>query len=296
MKYTSFIILLFLQLSLHAQTRERWEQVVNWDGVSNWSRYMITLPAYQGPNSLPVPQLGNGRIDSNTYLGIYAAAHFMPGDKTQNLVLHGHVGLVKDVVDVEVIWIPYEHFNMSTAVKEKRHVYYEYFNETHAMGEMWMNTNFRIFKKWEKTIDLLLQVGFRFPSGTDYGAARYSDGPGYHFAINAGKNLNASKTLRLTGMAGFHVWQVESDIFKQDDSFLFGAGLEWEKKGFRLRTDISGYLGYLEHQGDKPIVIRAQVQKQLGKQQLYASLRQGIQDFEYTSAELGIRLGLKKRS
>lgn len=278
-----------------AQTRERWEQVVGWDGVSHWSRYMITMPAFQGPNSLPVPQLGNGRIDSNSYIGVYGAAHFMPGDKTQNIVVHGHVGLVKDVVDVEVIWIPFEHFNMSTAVKEKRHVYYEYFNETQAMGEMWMNTNFRVFKKWEKTIDLLLQVGFRFPSGTDYGAARYSDGPGYHFAVNAGRNLNASKTLRLTGMAGFHVWQIESDVFRQDDSFLFGAGLEWAKNGLRLRTDISGYLGYLEKQGDKPVVIRAQVQQQLGKQQLHASLRQGIKDFDYTSAEIGVRFALRKK-
>jgi hypothetical protein len=293
MRFIPFILFMFLQTTLFSQTRQRWEQVVNWDGVSHWSRYMITLPAFQGPNSLPVPQVGNGRIDSNSYIGVSGAFHFMEGDHTQNIVVNGHLALVKDVVGVELTWIPWERYNMSTALKEKRHVYYEFWNDKKAAGDLLLNTNFRLLKKWAPVMDLILQIGYRMPSGTDYGSARYSDGPGYHFAINMGKPLNKAKTLKLTAMAGFLVWQIESDIFKQDDSFLFGAGLEYRKKNFSLQTNVAGYLGYLEKQGDKPVVFRARAEQQLKKIKLVLGFQQGLNDFEYSSVDAGLRFNFR---
>ena len=294
MKSIPFLIVFFIQLSLHSQTRERWEQVVNWDGVSHWSRYMITLPAFQGPNSLPVPQLGNGRIDSNSYIGVSGAFHFSKGDNTQNVVINGHLAVVKDVVGVELTWIPWERYNMSTAIKEQRHVYYEYWNDKKAAGDLIINTNFRLLKKWSRVADFIFQLGYRMPSGTDYGTARYSDGPGYHFAINLGKPLNKTKTLKLTAMAGFLVWQIQSDIFRQDDAFLFGAGLEYRKKNFSLHTNIAGYLGYLENQGDKPVVFRTRAEQQFKKMKLVLGFQQGLNDFEYSSFDAGLRFNFNK--
>lgn len=294
MRFIPFILFMFLQTTLYSQTRQRWEQVVNWDGVSHWSRYMITLPAYQGPNSLPVPQVGNGRIDSNSYIGVSGAFHFMEGDHTQNIVINGHLAVVKDVVGVELTWIPWERYNMSTALKEKRHVYYEFWNDKKAAGDLLLNTNFRLLKKWAPVMDLILQVGYRMPSGTDYGSARYSDGPGYHFAINMGKPLNKTKTLKLTAMTGFLVWQIESDIFKQDDAFLFGAGFEYRKKNFSLQTNVAGYLGYLEKQGDKPVIFRARAEQQLKKMKLVLGFQQGLNDFEYSSVDAGLRFNFNQ--
>lgn len=293
MKPTLFLLFFFIQLSLFSQTRQRWEQVVNWDGVSHWSRYMITLPAFQGPNSLPVPQLGNGRIDTNSYIGASAAFHITEGDHTQNVVINGHIAVVKDVVGVELTWIPWERYNMSTAIKEKRHIYHEFWNDKKAAGDLILNTNFRVLKKWAPVMDLILQIGYRMPSGTDYGSARYSDGPGYHFAINMGKPLNKAKTLKLTAMAGFLVWQIESDIFKQDDAFLFGAGLEYRKKNFSLHTNVAGYLGYLENQGDKPVVFRTRAEQQFKKMKLVLGFQQGLNDFDYSSFDAGLRFNFR---
>jgi hypothetical protein len=142
-------------------------------------------------------------------------------------------------------------------------------------------------------MDLIFQIGYRMPSGTDYGSARYSDGPGYHFAINMGKPLNKSKTLKLTAMAGFYVWQIESDIFKQDDAFLFGAGLEYRKKNFSLHTNIAGYLGYLENQGDKPVVFRTRAEQHFKKMKLVLGFQQGLNDFDYSSFDAGLRFFFK---
>lgn len=294
MRILIVVLLLFSCSQASTQTRQRWEEVVGWDGVSHWSRYMITLPAFQGPNSLPVPQPGNGRIDSNSYIGVSGAFHFMEGDHTQNLVINGHIAVVKDVVGVELTWVPWERYNMSTAIKEKRHVYYENFNDKKAAGDLILNTNFRLFKKWAPVVDFIFQIGYRMPSGTDYGSARYSDGPGYHFAINMGKPLNKAKSLKLTAMAGFYVWQIESDIFKQDDAFLFGAGIEYRKKNFSFHTTIAGYLGYLEKQGDKPVVFRTRAEQQLKKMKLVLGFQQGLNDFEYSSFDAGLRFNFNK--
>lgn len=294
MRILIVVLLLFSCSLASTQTRQRWEEVVGWDGVSHWSRYMITLPAFQGPNSLPVPQPGNGRIDSNSYIGVSGAFHFMEGDHTQNLVINGHIAVVKDVVGVELTWVPWERYNMSTAIKEKRHVYYENFNDKKAAGDLMLNTNFRLFKKWAPVVDFIFQIGYRMPSGTDYGSARYSDGPGYHFAINMGKPLNKAKSLKLTAMAGFYVWQIESDIFKQDDAFLFGAGIEYRKKNFSLHTTIAGYLGYLEKQGDKPVVFRTRAEQQLKKMKLVLGFQQGLNDFEYSSFDAGLRFNFNQ--
>lgn len=294
MRILIVVLLLFSCSLASTQTRQRWEEVVGWDGVSHWSRYMITLPAFQGPNSLPVPQPGNGRIDSNSYIGVSGAFHFMEGDHTQNLVINGHIAVVKDVVGVELTWVPWERYNMSTAIKEKRHVYYENFNDKKAAGDLMLNTNFRLFKKWAPVVDFIFQIGYCMPSGTDYGSARYSDGPGYHFAINMGKPLNKAKSLKLTTMAGFYVWQIESDIFKQDDAFLFGAGIEYRKKNFSLHTTIAGYLGYLEKQGDKPVVFRTRAEQQLKKMKLVLGFQQGLNDFEYSSFDAGLRFNFNQ--
>ncbi|MBK8496462.1 MAG: hypothetical protein IPL50_16735 [Chitinophagaceae bacterium] len=72
-----FVLLsFFLWIPATSKTLAQWSQVVNWDGVSHWSRYIRTFPAYQGPNALPVPRVGNGLIDSSFYIGASGNFHF----------------------------------------------------------------------------------------------------------------------------------------------------------------------------------------------------------------------------
>ncbi len=95
-------------------------------------------------------------------------------------------------------------------------------------------------------------------------------------------------------MAGFLTWQIESDKHNQDDAFLFGSGLEWNKKNWRLQTYIAGYLGYIEGQGDKPIVFRTTLERKLKRNSLLLGFQQGINDFDYTSVEAGYKYVIGK--
>ncbi|MBL7745695.1 MAG: hypothetical protein JNN00_19645 [Chitinophagaceae bacterium] len=281
-------ILCLFSISGVAQTPEWWVQTVKWDGVTHWTRYLITQPAYLGPNALPVPRTGNGSPDSTAYIGITGNFHFSKGDNTQNLVVYANYPLVKNVISFDAMWVPYEHFTMSHVTKTERHVFYLKYYDRHAAGDIHLNTNIRLLKKWEEHIHLALRIGYRFPAGGGLGTARYTDGPGYYFDISYGKPLK-NPSLKWIGMAGFYTWQMISDKHRQNDAFLFGNGLEWNKNSLRIQTYIAGYLGYLENSGDKPIVFRTTLEKRLKRSSLLLGFQQGLHDFKYSSGEVGIK-------
>ena len=109
-------------------------------------------------------------------------------------------------------------------------------------------------------VELMLRLGYRFPTGSVTGAARYTDSPGYYFDLTAGKPLSPGGPLKLLGLLGFYVWQTNQDLHFQDDAFLFGAGLEYNQNNWRIDFNSVGYLGYMSN-GDKPIVVRIGAQK-----------------------------------
>jgi hypothetical protein len=285
--------LIIVQCKAFSQDFDWWARVVKWDQVTHWSRYMISQPGYLGPNALPVPRIGNGSLDSVSSLSAAANLHFSNGDNTQSLALYANYSLLKEVISFDVSWVPYEHYSMSNAIKEKRHVFSQFYYDNKATGEVQLNTNFQLLNKWRKHFQLALRVGYRFPCGSGFGAARYSDGPGYQFDLSWGKPINHSM-LKWIGMLGFYSWQIISDKHRQDDSFLFGSGLEWNTSSLRLQTYVAGYLGYIQNSGDKPIVFRATMEKKLKRNSLLLGFQQGLQDFGYTSMEAGFKYNFRK--
>lgn len=283
------LFLVFSSFNSKSQTLDRWAQVVNWDGTTHWSKYMIMTPAFQGPNSLPVPSLGNGEVDSTNWLKLSGNFHFSKGDNTQNIILQGNYCLVKDIASIDLFWIPFEYYTLSDAIKEKRHVYYRSYKDHQTFGDVILNINLRILKKWSKYIDLGFRTGYRFPIGEDVGAARYTDAPGYYFDINYGKKIGKSGSLKWTGMLGFYVWQTNLPVYRQDDAFLFGTGIEWNKKQLLLKAHIAGYLGYFDEGGDDPVVFRLQAERRTKRNGFIFNFQQGLNDFAYSSFELGIK-------
>lgn len=273
---------------VRSQSDYSWEQTVNWDGITHWSKYMITQPAFQGPNALPVPSIGNGSIDSVNYIGLTGNLHFSPGDNTQNLFLKGNYCLVKKVASIDISWVPIEFFILSDSIIFKRHVYTDYKDLKTATGDVHFSTNIQLLNKWRNKIQLALRLGFRYPSGSGFGAARNVDGPGYYFDLSYGKPFR-NKHLKLIGMFGFYVWQIFSiNNYGQNDAFLFGTGLEWNKKNIRLQSSVSGYLGWIHKGGDKPIVFRTRFENRFKRTSLLLGFQQGLHDFKYSSFEFGM--------
>ncbi|NOT51465.1 MAG: hypothetical protein HOP10_09335 [Chitinophagaceae bacterium] len=293
MRRWAIILFFFQSMQGESQTFQQWAQTVNWDGVSHWKRYMITQPAYMGPNALPVPQLSNGSIDSNFFIGSTINLHYSNGDNTQNATLYANYCLVKDLIAFDLSWVPYERYVMSQDIKEKRHVFSQFFYDQEAAGEVILNTNLQLLNKWRKHIHLSARLGYRFPTASGFGAARYSDGPGYYLDLSFAKPI--SPHFKLAGMLGFYSWQLQSDRHQQDDAFLFGAGIEWNKNRWRIQANVAGYLGYLEDSGDKPVVARFGIEKKAKRLGYLFRFQQGLHDFDYSSFETGIKYFIKKK-
>ena len=273
-----------------AQTFQHWSELVGWDGASDWKNYLIFSPKFMGPNALTVPAIGNGSADSINSLSIYSVSHFSRGDNTYNLKLTGNYCVVKNRISVDVTWVPIEWFNVTPQVKDKRHVYFLYYDDKKAQGDIYANVNIQLLNRWRKDIHLAWRAGYRYPTSTGVGAARYTDAPGYHFDISFAKPCSKDR-LKFVGMIGFYVWQLNNNG-GQNDALLYAGGLEYNYNNWRLTTGCRGYSGY-RHNGDDPIVIGSSIEKRLKNISILVNLQQGLQDYDFTSVETGVKYNFK---
>lgn len=269
-----------------SQTLDKWANLVNWDGYSHWSTYITFSPRFMGPNSLPVPLMGNGSIDTNNFVGIEGGFHFSKGDNAQNIKLNANYCLHKDLISVQLSWLPKEMFQTEDAVKIKRKVYYHNYNDTDAEGDIVLNTTIQLMNRWRKYQHLALRIGYRFPTSGGVGAARFTDAPGYYFDLSAARIMRNNPKWKMIAMAGFYVWQMNG--YGQNDALLFGAGSEYNSASCRIQVFGSGYLGW-RNNGDDPIIIGTLFEKKVKHVTLSVNLRHGLHDSEYTSAELGLK-------
>lgn len=285
------IVLLFPVLCF-SQSDVWWNNNVNWDGRTHWSKYIMIAPKYLGPNALAVPAINNGSIDSIVSIGVTANAHFSKGDNTQNLVLYGNYTTKNNTISVDVQFVPYERFQLSYEKKTERKVFYLDYYKKQTVGDVVANTTFHIFPKKRDKLQLAVRLGFRMPSGGLLSLARYGDVPGYW--IDAGWGVPIKKTnWKWIGMTGFFVWQTNSEKFRQDDAILFGSGFEWNHNNLRLQAYAAGYSGY-RNNGDRPTLIRMSLEKKTKRKVYIFRLQQGLHDFAYFSAEAGARFILSK--
>ena len=275
-----------------SQSELWWRNNVNWDGITHWSRYIKITPKFLGPNALSVPFINNGSIDSLNSLGVTATAHFSKGDNTQNLTLYGNYTTKSNTISVDLQFVPYERFQMSHEKKTERKVYYTDYYKKQVVGDVIANTVIQFFPKKRDKLQLALRLGFRMASGGLLTMARYGDVPGYW--IDAGGGIPFKKSnWKWIGMIGFFVWQTNQGSHRQDDAILFGSGFEWNKKGLRLQAYAGGYSGY-ENNGDRPTLVRLNLEKKSkGKVYLFR-LQQGLHDFAYFTAEAGAKFNLGK--
>lgn len=295
MKKYLFGFLLLICCHVHAQDFTWWAKLVKWDGNTPWQRYIITNPAFMGPNALPVPFISNGSLDSINSIALTGNFHFSKGDNTQNLAVYGNYVLVKNVIAFDFYWVPYERYQMSHAIKEKRHVFSHYYYDKSAQGEIHVNTNIQLLQKFRDHIQLALRMGYRLPTSSGLGSARFTDAPGYYFDLSVAKPLYKGANWKLISMIGIYVWQTNLDGRRQNDAFLFGAGLEWNPSRWRIQMYGSGYLGYMDNEGDKPILFRTLIERKGKKINSIFRFQQGLYDFQYSTVEMGLRYTFKTK-
>lgn len=283
-----FMILFSVQLQ--GQDYGWWNTLVQWDGRSHWSEYLIYTPKYFGPNAIPVPEIKNGKIHNTTQLEVGLAAHFNEGDDAQNLTTRFYIPITKERVGLQIYAVPYERYKMTPETRDLRRAR-DFDGEGFAFGDIHIGTWVQLTKPDSK-IDLLLTLNIKTASGSNREATRFTDGSGYNFDLSAGRSFklkNEQCIIRPHAQVGFYVWETNEDKNPQNDAFSFGAGSDWEIGRSIITTQLGGFIGY-KGNGDKPVIGRLIYEYQVSDNLVFKLASQyGFRDNLYRSVSLSVK-------
>ncbi len=288
-RFNIIIISLFITKICFSQDYEWWNKKHNWDGVTHWSDYIITSPAFMGPNALPVPEIKNGGFGNDAYFKFALEKHSGIGDQTENIYLEIFSPFYNDKVGIKFYVVPIEHFKMDTITRDIRRAR-SYSGEGVAGGDIYLSTYLQIVKDRTGFPDMLLTLNIRTASGRNLKNARFTDTSGYFFDLSMGKSVYTThqniKNIKLYAMIGFYCWQMQGVGQFQNDAFLYGVGSDILLSKLEIKNSLGGFVGY-KNNGDRPMVYRLQLQSKFETLFNYElALQQGLYDFKYLSVRM----------
>ncbi len=283
------IVLSFCWIILPGQDYDWWSDNVDWDGITPWRAYLISSPGRQGPNALPVPQLTDALVEEGWSFSLQTRYHWMPGDQTTDLQLETYWGVEGGKVGFHLLWVASEWFQTSHEWKTERNVFWHNYYSDQAVGDLRLQSEIQLLQATDHFMDAQLRIGYRFPSGGQQGAARYTDAPGYFFELSGARPITLSdrSQIRLMVMAGFLAWQTNRFDQLQNDAFLAGIGSQFTLDHWVGQIDLRGYSGYLDN-GDQPILLSAVIGHRFTHFSLEFQYQHGFADWLYQN--LGIRI------
>ncbi|MCT4623371.1 MAG: hypothetical protein N4A46_07080 [Schleiferiaceae bacterium] len=283
------ILLLILGFSAKSQYAW-WVEIHNWDWVSHWSDYMSFQPGTMGPNALPVPDLQNGRMDTNLTLLVTPEVHLAKNDFTFDIFTRVNIP-IKNAVALQIWWVPFEYYKTDTVVRDFRAARTREAEGT-ATGDVYLGMLIPLVTDKEKWPDLMLSINLKTASGSKLKDARFTDAPGYWFDLSGGKDLpwknHEGWFFRPFGSAGFYVYQTNSTIHFQNDALMLGAGLDLKNEKWRFSLQYAQYSGYWREY-DLPKVLRLETEYTHKNLTYHLRLQQGNESYNFTSIRAGVR-------
>ena len=259
----------------------------HWDGHTHWTKYLRMSAGYMGPNSLPVPEIRKGTIDSMLTFEASAVNNYNPRDNTPNLFMRLHIPIAKNKISLELYGVPIEFYNMDSSLRFERKTF-KLRGKGATAGDLYISFIINLLKNRKNLPDLALSINTRTASGNGEEEARYTDAPGYFFDLSAGKTfVLQNSSIRAYSLLGFYVWQTNIDNNPQDDAFLYGAGFDYTKAKFKYSASVNGYIGYVGN-GDKPMVARTSLIYKPKKLAYKLAYQQGLHDYNYKTVLLGL--------
>jgi hypothetical protein len=297
----------FVVISYGASSQfQFWNDLVAWDGHTNYVSYFIMSPAYFGPNALPVPELKNGLVSEQSYFQILGQQHVGKGDNTTNLFGKFYASFF-DKIGVEVFMVPLEYYKLSPATRDER-MSRTLDAEGLTVGDVYFGTTIQLLKDSERWSDMTVSMYCKTTSGGQINDLRYTDTPGYYFDLSFGKDFKSAPIsldqLRWYTSFGFYNWQTNMPRYMQNDAVLLGAGLQMNKNTLQLDAQFTGYIGYIggkdfvqvpssklkqEYDGDIPVVFRLNAMIKEEKLNWKLMYQAGLHDFTYQTLSLGIQ-------
>ncbi len=278
------LLLTVLAASAGEEKWQWWNELHGWKpGMPGWRNWMIISPAYLGPNALPVPEVKNGLIPSETEIDLTVSNHFLRGDITQDLSGRLLVPFAKGKVAVEMYGVAFERFAFSEEIRNKRFARDQDGKGTMS-GDFYFSTLVQLIKG-RQFPNTLLRMAVKTASGYQE-AARYTDTPGYFFDVSFSKTWETPSGMwRPFGMIGFYSWQSYDEDVPQNDATLYALGIETRQKRWLLSSSLSGYSGY-KNIGDRPVQLNFSLRRESPRHAFRLQYLHGLRDWQYKTLKI----------
>lgn len=245
-------------------------------------------PRYFGPNAFPMPELRSGSLGTRWEAEVRGEYHEFEGDRTKDIYARLFVPVAEGRAGLEINYVIYEYYNMTRETVEERHAAGTHWDHG-AHGDIIVSSFYRLLKS-EKWADIMLEATLKTASGNRLADARYTDAAAYWFNVNIGRNLykrpDDKLRLRIQGLAGFYCWMTNEIVHRQNDAFIYAAGISGAFKNLTLDADVAGIYGY-KNNGDRPLQLRTKLNYEYGKSIFSFRYKHGMKDALYDTFSVG---------
>lgn len=231
-----------------------WNERHGWDGISPFERYLVLESGKTGPNALPVPESIFYHWDSLHYFtNTLQYHHYDRGEHTASL-RSGIFCHIDRSVTLKTWIVAAEYFSSNELVRDFRAAR-TLEGRGWSTGDLYVETHWHILRHRKKLPDLAMRIGLKTASGSRVEDVRFTDTPGYYFDLNFRKLYTYFPwQIQWYGMTGFYAYQTYRTDYKQNDAFLFGAGIRAQKQKWGVDVHARSYYGYFSEY-DKPLVL-----------------------------------------
>jgi hypothetical protein len=270
----------FAVISMFASAQnpyEWWNNKHQWDGKTPPLNYIKRTPGFLGPNALPVPELNDTKISFRTYVYKGARLQFSQNEKVVNPEIGIYFPIQKNRIAFSFNSRLFEFYETDSLLRDKRFAR-DSINKGVSKSESFLQARVRVWENFYFFPDFTIEFGLKLNTGKNLENARHSNAPGYWFSGNFGKDLFAKENfrIRIISMLGGFIWQAGDN--QQNDSWLYGAGIQMKKNNLVILVDASGYRGY-RNNGDRPFVTRVKVEKEQNNLCYFLQYQRGWNDF-----------------
>ncbi|HAG15838.1 MAG TPA: hypothetical protein DCG69_04845 [Bacteroidales bacterium] len=288
---------LFVFVEYAAAQGTWWNTINQWDRVTPWERYLTPSPGFMGPNAFPVPEIENGLLEKQLTLETAVEGHFNRHEQTENLYTRLFIPFKNQKVGIQLFLVPFEIYSYDQFIRDQRSST-DYDGQGVASGDLYIGTAIQLIENRKWLPDALLSINIKTASGNQYGAARFSDSPGYFFDLSFGKSVyfnSSHKTwIRFYTLVGFYSWHTNLAAHFQDEAVVYGIGAGLELKYFSLNQNFGGFSGFLNN-GDRPQVYRVELSSKSNRSVNYKiRFQYGFKDIDYRSIRFSMIYNLKQ--
>lgn len=246
-------------------------------------------PLYFGPNALPVPEMPDGTVSPRLYAELAFDLHpGFYGDLTKTISAKVNIPLFSRRVNLSV-WMPVVEFYDNTEESMDWQNSAGRKKSGCEFGNLCISTDIQVLEQSRFRPDIVVRAALITASGDSEEYARFYDAPAYFFDASLSKSIEMRhlffKSVRLTLNGGFLCWQTDKSV--QNDAYMYGVMASLDTRIADVSVAWQGYTGW-QRNGDRPMVVRADIGFHAGKFRPLIAYEYGIRDYPFHHIRAGL--------